>query len=457
MPKSKIFLYLLLSFLAGVLVASVLVLPGRTRLHETSDILKFISGFVTIIGISFLVLFWRKNRGFLYGFFILMFAFGIFWYQRNVDLNIVQENNLIDKIISNGEIRGIIADEPEFKNDRAKYVLNSGKMKILIQAPRYPEYGYGNEVLIKGKIEYPKNFSEDFDWKSYLAKDDIYLTVYNPQIEFLAQNKGNKIYGILYKFKNRMESIFKENLAEPHTSLLAGITLGSKSGIPEDVYEKFKETGTAHIVALSGYNISVIALAIMFVLGYFTVSRDISFWISLLTIVMFVLMTGASPSVMRAAVMGILVLIARREGRMYTAKNALVFAGAIMVFLNPKILRFDAGFQLSFLATLGLILIYPKLEEKLKNTPELFGIKKAFMATLSAQIFVLPLIFYQFGTISWISSIVNILILPAVPIAMFLGFLGAFLGLIWIPIAKIFLWPAWLFLEYILEIVRLFS
>ena len=457
MPKSKIFLYLLLSFLAGVLVASVLVLPGRTRLHETSDILKFISGFVTIIGISFLVLFWRKNRGFLYGFFILMFAFGIFWYQRNVDLNIVQENNLIDKIISNGEIRGIIADEPEFKNDRAKYVLNSGKMKILIQAPRYPEYGYGNEVLIKGKIEYPKNFSEDFDWKSYLAKDDIYLTVYNPQIEFLAQNKGNKIYGILYKFKNRMESIFKENLAEPHTSLLAGITLGSKSGIPEDVYEKFKETGTAHIVALSGYNISVIALAIMFVLGYFTVSRDISFWISLLTIVMFVLMTGASPSVMRAAVMGILVLIARREGRMYTAKNALVFAGAIMVFLNPKILRFDAGFQLSFLATLGLILIYPKLEEKLKNTPELFGIKKAFMATLSAQIFVLPLIFYQFRTILWISSIVNILILPAVPIAMFLGFLGAFLGLIWIPIAKIFLWPAWLFLEYILEIVRLFS
>jgi len=456
-PKSKIFLYLLLSFLAGVLVASVLVLPGRTRLHETSDILKFISGFVTIIGISFLVLFWRKNRGFLYGFFILMFAFGIFWYQRNVDLNIVQENNLIDKIISNGEIRGIIADEPEFKNDRAKYVLNSGKMKILIQAPRYPEYGYGNEVLIKGKIEYPKNFSEDFDWKSYLAKDDIYLTVYNPQIEFLAQNKGNKIYGILYKFKNRMESIFKENLAEPHTSLLAGITLGSKSGIPEDVYEKFKETGTAHIVALSGYNISVIALAIMFVLGYFTVSRDISFWISLLTIVMFVLMTGASPSVMRAAVMGILVLIARREGRMYTAKNALVFAGAIMVFLNPKILRFDAGFQLSFLATLGLILIYPKLEEKLKNTPELFGIKKAFMATLSAQIFVLPLIFYQFRTILWISSIVNILILPAVPIAMFLGFLGAFLGLIWIPIAKIFLWPAWLFLEYILEIVRLFS
>ena len=438
-------------------MASVLVLPGRTRLHETSDILKFISGFVTIIGISFLVLFWRKNRGFLYGFFILMFAFGIFWYQRNVDLNIVQENNLIDKIISNGEIRGIIADEPEFKNDRAKYVLNSGKMKILIQAPRYPEYGYGNEVLIKGKIEYPKNFSEDFDWKSYLAKDDIYLTVYNPQIEFLAQNKGNKIYGILYKFKNRMESIFKENLAEPHTSLLAGITLGSKSGIPEDVYEKFKETGTAHIVALSGYNISVIALAIMFVLGYFTVSRDISFWISLLTIVMFVLMTGASPSVMRAAVMGILVLIARREGRMYTAKNALVFAGAIMVFLNPKILRFDAGFQLSFLATLGLILIYPKLEEKLKNTPELFGIKKAFMATLSAQIFVLPLIFYQFRTILWISSIVNILILPAVPIAMFLGFLGAFLGLIWIPIAKIFLWPAWLFLEYILEIVRLFS
>lgn len=457
MSKSKIFLYLLIAFLTGVLAASVLVLPGHSGLYETSDILKFISGFVTIIGILFLVLFWRKNKGFLYGFFILIFAFGIFWYQRSIDLNMVQRNNLIDKITSNGKVRGIIADEPEFKNDRAKYILSSGEMKILIQAPRYPEYGYGNEVLIRGKIEEPKNFSEDFDWKSYLAKDNIYLTVYNPQIEFLAQNKGNKIYGALYKFKDRMEDIFKENLAEPYASFLAGVTLGSKSGIPDDVYEEFKETGTAHIMALSGYNISVIAWAIMGALMFFVVSRRLSFWISVIIIVLFVLMTGASSSVVRAAVMGVLILIARQQGRLYTAGNALVFAGALMVFLNPKILRFDVGFQLSFFATLGLIILSPKLEEKLKNVPKFFGAKEALIATLSAQAFVFPLIFYYFGAISWVGVLVNVLVLPAVPIAMFLGFAGGFAGLIFSPLAKVFLWPAWLFLSYILGIINVFS
>lgn len=423
--------------------------------------MKFVSGFSAILGIIFIVLSRfnldsYKKLGF-WGVLVLFFAFGVFWYQQNIDFNEAERNDLINKIVSDGKAQGIIADEPEFKNDRARYVIAVGdNFNILIQAPKYPAYSYGDEILIKGKIEEPENFTEDFDWKAYLAKDDIYLAVYNPQTEFLAHDKGNKIYAALYKFKNKMENFFKENLAEPHASFLAGITLGSKSGIPEDVYEKFKATGTAHIVALSGYNISIIAWAVMGAMMFFMAARNISFWISLAVIVLFVLMTGASASVVRAAVMGILVLIARREGRIYTATNALVFAGAAMVFLNPKILRFDVGFQLSFLATLGLIILSPRLEEKLKNAPKLFGAKEALIATLSAQIFVLPLLIYQFGYFSPIGILVNILILPAVPIAMFLGFAGAFSGLISPILAKIFLWPAQLFLSWILGAVNLF-
>lgn len=442
-------------------MASVLILP-----YENRSVLRFISGFATILGIIFVVLFRASSfvipadagihKKILLGFLILFFAFGVFWYQRNIDFDVADRNNLINKIVRDGKAQGIIADEPEFKNDRVKYVLNSGQIKILIQSPKYPEYKYGDELLIKDKIKEPENFTDDFDWKAYLAKDNIYLTAYNPQIELLAQDKGNKIYASLYKFKNKLENIFKENLPEPSASLLAGITLGSKSGMPEDVYEKFKATGTAHIVALSGYNISIIAWAVMGAMMFFMVARNISFWISLAVIVLFVLMTGASASVVRAAVMGVLVLIARREGRMYTAANALVFAGAAMVFLNPKILRFDVGFQLSFLATLGLIILSPKLEDKFKNAPEAFGTKEALIATLSAQIFVLPLLIYQFGYFSPIGILVNILILPAVPIAMFLGFAGAFAGLISPLFAKIFLWPVWLFLSYILNIVEIF-
>lgn len=511
MTKSKIFLYILLSFLMGVMLASFLVLP-----YQDGNVLKFISGFAAILGISLILLSRlnlnsRINLGFI-GVFILLFAFGVFWYQRNVDLNMMERSGLMNEIMAGGKTRGIIIDEPEFKNDRAKYIIGicrqiqyrqsdnrlisdisqceKNDFKILIQTSKYPQYKYGDEISIKGKIKEPENFTptpnkisadalssqntkidflgeywnkflvwgfdEKFDYKSYLAKDDIYLTVYNPQIEFLAQDKGNKIYAALYKFKNELENIFRENLSEPHASFLAGITLGSKSGIPEDVYEKFKATGTAHIVALSGFNISVIAWAIMGALMFFMISRNLSFWISFFVIVIFVLMTGASPSVVRAAVMGILILIARQQGRLYTAKNALVFAGAVMIFLNPKILRFDAGFQLSFLATLGLIILSPKLEEKLKNIPKLFGTKEAFIATLSAQIFVLPLLVYQFGNFSPVGILVNVLVLPAVPIAMFLGFAGVFTGFIFAPLSKIFLWPAWLFLSWILGVVNWF-
>lgn len=438
-------------------MASVLILP-----YENDYILKFVSGFAAIVGIIFIVLSTSdvdsyKKFG-LRGVLILFFAFGVFWYQRNINFDMADRNNLIDKITNDGKVQGIVADESEFKNDRAKYVLAVGDdFNILIQVPKYPKYQYGDEILVKGKIEEPDNFTEDFDWKAHLAKDDIYLTAYNPQIEILTSDKGDRIYATLYKFKNKLENIFKENLAEPHASFLAGITLGSKSGIPEDVYEKFKATGTAHIVALSGYNISIIAWAVMGALMFFMVARNTSFWISIVVIVLFVLMTGASASVVRAATMGILVLIARREGRMYTAVNALVFAGALMVFLNPKILRFDVGFQLSFLATLGLIMLSPKLEEKLKNIPKLFGAKEALIATLSAQIFVLPLLIYQFGYFSPIGILANILILPAVPIAMFLGFTGAFAGLISSLFAKIFLWPAWLFLSYILNSIEFFK
>lgn len=449
--KSQRFLFILIAFLAGVLTASFLILP-----YELGNILKFVSGFTAIGGIIVMTL-WRPNPYSFVGILILVFAFGVFWYQRNIDFDLLQINNLSGKIISDGRVRGIIIDEPEFKNDRANYILKTDdKLKILIQTMHYPEYEYGDKISAEGKIEEPKNFDNNFDYKSYLVKDDIYLMAKNPKITLLSKSEGYLIYEYLYKFKNKLENVFKNNLPEPQASLLAGITLGSRSGLPKDVLDDFSRTGTSHIVALSGYNISAIALFVMSILGYFMLSRNISFWVSLLVIGIFVLMTGASASVVRAAVMGILALIASQQGRLYTAKNALIFAGAVMVFLNPKILRFDVGFQLSFMAVLGLILISPWLEEKLKNLPEILGIKKALIATLSAQIFVLPLIFYYFGAISWLSPLVNILILPAVPMAMLLGFAGAFSSLIFAPLAKIFLWPAWLFLSWILEAVRVF-
>lgn len=453
MSRSKIFLCLLISFLTGVLAASVLLLP-----YQSGDILKFIFGILFSIGIICVSLFWRGGKKFFYSFLILAFALGIFWYQKDVDRGLIKRKDFSLKYNQDIKISGVISDEPNLKNDKAQYILKTDEnVKILIFAQRYPEYEYEDKISISGHIKEPENVSNDFDYKSYLAKDDIFFIIQNPKIELISRNNGKIIYKYLFKLKGKIENVFRNNLPEPQASLLAGITLGSRNDLPKDTKENFQKAGVAHITALSGYNIMIIAWFLASVAIYFSISRRVSFWLSMVVIILFVLMTGASASVVRAAMMSALILIAKYNGRLYTAPIALVFVGALMVLENPKTLRFDVGFQLSFLATLGLMMFSQKLENKLKTVPNIVGAKDALVATLSAQIFVLPLIFYQFGTISWISPIANVLIAPAVPIAMFLGFVGGFSGLISAVLAKIFLWPAWAFLEWILKVVEIFS
>lgn len=434
-------------------MASVLLLP-----HQSGDALRFAFGILFSFGIICVALFWRGGKKFFYSFFILAFALGIFWYQKDVDRGLIKRKVFSLKYNQDIKILGVIYDESDFKNDKAQYILKTDEnVKILISAQRYPGYEYGDIISISGHIKEPENISKDFDYKSYLAKDDIFFITQNPQIELISKDNGNVVYKYLFGLKKRIENVFRDSLPEPHASLLAGITLGSRNDLPKDTKENFQKAGVAHIIALSGYNIMVIAWFLASVAMHLSVSRRASFWLSVVVIILFVLMTGASASVVRAATMSVLILIAKYNGRLYAAPIALVFVGALMVLENPKILRFDVGFQLSFLATLGLMVFSQKLENKLKVVPNIVGVKDALVATLSAQIFVLPLIFYQFGTISWISPIANVLIAPAVPIAMFLGFAGGFSGLISVVLAKIFLWPAWLLLGWILKIAEIFS
>ncbi|MBI2003478.1 MAG: ComEC/Rec2 family competence protein [Parcubacteria group bacterium] len=185
--------------------------------------------------------------------------------------------------------------------------------------------------------------------------------------------------------------------------------------------------------------------------------RQKAFWVTVLAIAAFTVLTGASASVIRAALMGILVLLAYREGRFYSMTNSIVLAGTVMIALNPKVLRFDAGFQLSFLATLGLVRLAPFFKEKLEKLPEFFNFKENFVATLSAQLAVLPVILYNFGNFSLVSLPANVLILPIIPVTMLFGFLAGISGLVWLPLGNLVGLAAWLLAEYEILIVRLFS
>ncbi|MBU1952216.1 ComEC/Rec2 family competence protein, partial [Patescibacteria group bacterium] len=278
-----------------------------------------------------------------------------------------------------------------------------------------------------------------------------------PYIKIVSNNNGSAILAWLYSIKGGFVQTTNRLLPEPQASFLGGLLLGAKRSIPEGLMEDFNRTGTTHIVAISGYNITIIAVLMLSLCKNIGIPRKQAFWVIIIALLFFMLITGAQASVVRAVIMGIVVLIAKQLGRLSRITNALILTAVIMLIINPKILIFDAGFQLSFLATMGLIYLSPLLEKLFTWLPEKFQIKESFLATLSATIFTLPLILFQFGRLSIVALVVNVLILPVIPVSMGLGFGAGLLSSIWLPIGKIFAWAVWLLLSYIIKIVELFS
>jgi len=249
--------------------------------------------------------------------------------------------------------------------------------------------------------------------------------------------------GLLTQSNKAIQNI----LPEPQASFLAGLLLGIQDNIPKDLIENFNKTGTRHIIALSGYNITIIASLLMGFLLWLGFWRKHAFFISIIAIIFFVILTGASASVVRAAIMGTLVLIAQRAGRISNPRNLLAATAFLMLLKEPSALIDNVGFQLSFAATIGILYLGPRLQK----LPEILA------TTLSAQIAVLPFLAYYFHQISLISPFANLLILPIIPVTMAIGFMAVILGIIWIPAGAFFSWPTWLFLTYEIKLVEIMA
>jgi len=455
-------LFLLLAFVVGVAIRSFFAVP-----YEVIFGCSLAAMVVVVVG------FLRRNKkAIVYGFLLLALFAGVIRF----DFVEKSQPKLSSFYGRPQELRGVVWDEPEktasVQRLKIRAELSPQKFYILVTTRKYPEYKIGDEVAIRGLLERPFNYG-DFDYISFLARQDIFSTMSFPLIEKVGENKGNKVKLFLSRVKHSFENNVKKFLPEPHASFLNGLLLGERESLPQELVENFNRTGTTHIVALSGYNITLVGRFLTGLLLFLTVPFQISFWIAVVAIFFFVIMTGASASVVRAGIMGVLVLLAQKEGRMYRMTNALVFAATAMVFHNPQILRFDAAFQLSFLATLGLVYLSPRIGDILdkvfyKIRPRLFvkksssrklsdTLKQIFIETLSAQIAVLPLLVYLFGRVSLISPLTNILILVAVPYSMAFGFLAGIGGFFWEPLARIFGGISWLFLEYKIRVIDFFA
>lgn len=245
-------------------------------------------------------------------------------------------------------------------------------------------------------------------------------------------------------------------LPAEEAGLLGGLTLGAKAAFTDRLREDFAKSGTTHLVALSGYNIGILILILSGMFSSF-LPRRATFLITLVSIALFVTMTGAEASIVRAAIMGALVLIAREAGRMYSVRHAIVYAGLLMALGDPGVLTADLGFQLSFASFLGIAYLAPALRTAF-HSPEDGGAlnwRENLFTALGAQAAVLPLILGRFGAFPLASLPANLVLLPLVPFTMALGGLMALAGTISGYLALLIAWVAHILLSVELAVIHL--
>lgn len=352
--------------------------------------------------------------------------------------------------------QGWICDEPDLRAEKGKYTICVEKLengqkisgKVLVTVARYPDFSYGSKLKITGKLQTPAEF-EDFSYRNYLSRYEIFSVSYYPEIVSLEKGEGSIFYRKIYAWKKALENKISRIFPEPNASFLAGLLIGARRGIPETVMEDFNLTGLTHIIAISGYNITIVIVFILGILKF--LPRKISFYFAVVAVSFFVIFVGASSAVVRAGIMGILGLVALNQGRQKSVTILILVTASAMIAYNPKILWYDVGFQLSFLAILGLVYIAPFFENRFAKIPQTLGLREALMLTLSAQITAVPLILLNFERLSLIAPLANILVAPFIPLAMLFGFLAILVSFLSFKLSLLVGFVAYIFLEIILK------
>lgn len=452
--KEKIIKISVCSFLAGVFLRAFVDLPF---------------GFVIMcLSFSFFCML-AVHKKFLYPFFFfVVLAFVCLGFLRHdfaipkVDqfsVHFYQDENSFSKF------RGMIADNPDRRETKTNYtvevdgILIDGVWKnvsgrVLFSGNPYPEYKYGDYVELTGFLLEPPEF-DTFSYKNYLSLFKIYSVMYYPRIYLVDRGKGSAFFSVLFGVKSDFEERLNSLFPEPAASFASALLIGAKRGIPEDIRENFSLTGLSHIVAISGYHISLIIFMLTSLLGKFP--RRVKMCFIIVVLILFALFTGASAGVLRASIMGVLSVLAVWFGRQSQITNALFLTAFAMVFYNPSILLFDVGFQLSFLATFGLVVTGEKLKKYFSFLPGHFGFREIFAMTFSAQVFALPVILANFKRLSLVSPLANVLVVPVIPFAMLFGFVSVVLSYFNFTFGFVFMLPAWLVLQYCVEITQILA
>lgn len=366
-------------------------------------------------------------------------ALAIGMLRTNQIVQLERQASLTAYLGSSVTIEGRVAKDPDVRDTSVRVLIDTSSINndgvhvhVLALLPSFTQLQYGDTVAVSGELVQPQSFitttGHTFDYPNYLRAQSVSAVLNRADVLHTATGSWS-LPKVLYAIRHAFDTGVNKALVEPYASLLKGLLLGEKSGIPPELTESFVRTGLIHIVALSGYNVGIVADAMFRVLR--VLPRVASFPLGALSMIFFALLTGAGASTVRATVMALIALVGRYFHRSVIALRVLAVAVAGMVLWNPLIVLYDPSFQLSVLATVGLITISPWIEARLPTflhrTPQL---KAIIASTLGVQLFVLPAILYYSGVLSLIALPANALVLPLIPACMGLGFLAALL--VWV-------------------------
>ena len=433
MPGHTIFFLLTLSFLSGIVCASL----GLTLLLS-----------IIPAAVVFAALFATNVDARIAACASLfLFAGSSFYF-----LDDHRYQTLVAQVPREGEVPGLIESDPRKSNDITSFYITTAYGRILVESSLGAPYHYGDIVNARGSLKAPGDF------ETYLAKEHVVATMRDPKITILDSGQGNIAYAFIFRIRDAVRDSFDQLFNPEEAALLSGLTIGINEDFSPAFLQNLSISGTRHLTAVSGSHMTVVVFVVFGFFAYLFMRRY-AFVLTFIVVTFFVALTGFAASAIRAGLMAFLVELAKETRRVYAPHNAIAFSALVLSLWNPKILAFDVGFQLSFIAVIGIIYLVPMIQGifHLNTEPGIFHWRESLLMTVAALIGTAPILIVQFQNFSLTALAANLLVLSAIPLIMVVGFLVALCAFVLYPLSFLLSYVLAPLLQYVIFIVNLFG
>jgi len=394
---------------------------------------------------------------------LAMFLFCAGWFRYTQALWPPSVPSVDDRAGETLSIEGVIDTQVDRRVDRQLVTLDHLRVgeetrggRLLIFFPLYPEVSFGDRLAFACTIQKPEAFG-GFAYDDYLASQGIQAVCYDPQYLTMRSVSDFGFRSFLFRVKDFLSDRMTKLWPAPHAAFLEGLIFGGSSALPSGLRDDFSASGLAHILAASGFNVSLFTAVLLSWLLQTPLGRKKSLILTSLFLVVFVIMAGATAAVVRAALMASLLLWGAWARRKAYLPNMLMGALALMLWWNPLWLWGDVGFQLSFVAIIALLVLVPRWKEYAVFIPNRFGIRESLVASLAATFLTAPILLWHFGSLSLIAPIANLFVLPLIPLTIACSLIAMVVSFCWLPLGVIAAFPSWGLSQVLLHVIVWFG